>query len=311
MDASDTKKCPYCSEQIQAQAVKCKHCGSMLTTARPVSGLTKWGGGILGGFFVLMMIGYCTDQSNEPGTSGQTVTTSAPAVGAPSREVMEFNAKELYAMFHANEVSANQRVGNAIVRFTGTVTKIEQSDFSKTPELDISADDGNEYDDLRADLKPSELSKAATLAKGQQVTLQCDHVSMPVDVYAEGCVLVLTEPDSSDAEAPSATTPQQPPPTPASPPVAEATPSAQPEVPIALQTEAPPADAPQPPAVQPPRSVAQGELPSLGLAKRPQTQSQEQRPADLRRLQDCVHSPEMANVDDRYRLCIQRTGVHP
>jgi eukaryotic-like serine/threonine-protein kinase len=35
---SQTKLCPYCSEEIKATAIKCKHCGSMLSDAPPSSG---------------------------------------------------------------------------------------------------------------------------------------------------------------------------------------------------------------------------------------------------------------------------------
>lgn len=34
----DTRECPYCKEEIKAEAIKCKHCGSRLSPEQPAHG---------------------------------------------------------------------------------------------------------------------------------------------------------------------------------------------------------------------------------------------------------------------------------
>ena len=38
--SDETKKCPFCAEEVLAVAIKCKHCGSMLSGAAPGVALT-------------------------------------------------------------------------------------------------------------------------------------------------------------------------------------------------------------------------------------------------------------------------------
>lgn len=37
-DVKEARECPYCKEEIKAEAIKCKHCGSQLTPERPDHG---------------------------------------------------------------------------------------------------------------------------------------------------------------------------------------------------------------------------------------------------------------------------------
>ena len=222
-------KCPDCSSDVSTEAPACPKCGRPIApptigawrtppeaAAKPRTSLGNIIGGVFAGLGVLFLLGYCASNFDDTSTTAAASSTdqsgsqddAANSSPDESRPIQAYTAERLYAMFHANEIKANQTIGNAVVRVTGMIGSIQQSDFSKTPELDIRAgcfepgdcEDPNAWNTFRADLTASEVSAAAELKIGQTITLQCDKVSMPVDVDAEGCVIVSESGKSQNPE---------------------------------------------------------------------------------------------------------------
>lgn len=208
-------KCPDCEAEISTEAPACPKCGrpnaSRQAPAEKKRGTISPGCGTV--IIIAAIIGFVwyfanTTNDSSGGTGGGGSASQTTATPDESRPVQTYTAWQLYGMFHANEIKATQTIGNAIVRFTGTIGSIQQSDFSNTPELDIRAscfepgdcEDPNAWNTFRADLRSFESSAAAELKIGQKITLRCDKVSMPIDVYAQGCIIV---PSNSKSRSPN------------------------------------------------------------------------------------------------------------
>jgi len=76
----------------------------------------------------------------------------------------------LWNAYEANEVAADEVYKNRTLLVTGAVSSIDK-DF--TGDIIVELTGGNMFMGLRAHLEDSEKSKAASLAKGTKVRLQC------------------------------------------------------------------------------------------------------------------------------------------
>lgn len=171
-------KCPDCGTEISTEAPVCPKCGRPNAPAKKKPGTISTGWGVI--IIIAAIIGWVwwlssgtDDSSGRASDTSSDSASTAQDVAAPdeSRPIQTYTAEQLYAMFHANEIKANNTIGNALVRFTGIIGSIEKSDFSNTPELQIRSHCFNLYDcedpdawnTFEADLTPSEISTAAGL----------------------------------------------------------------------------------------------------------------------------------------------------
>ena len=162
-----TKRCPFCSEEILAAAIKCKHCQSDLT------GKTAPGGPSLRrvfravGTIVLLFMVLAVVVSH---LGGSRDDTSADAPAAP-RPVYRISAMMLWQKYQTNEVATDREIGNALVQVTGEVSAIDK-DFLNRPVVRLVTP--NDFESVRLTLSEADAGRAAALRKGQLVEIQCD-----------------------------------------------------------------------------------------------------------------------------------------
>jgi hypothetical protein len=103
-------------------------------------------------------------------------------------------AEQLYRDYGANAVAAQNRIGNGLVRVTGSVAEIDE-DLAGRPVVKLASGGASSTDML---LRDDQKGAAAQLVKGESVGIQCDKIQRdPVQQsgapQGSGCVLVLIE----------------------------------------------------------------------------------------------------------------------
>ena len=120
-------------------------------------------------FVVLVVIGIFAGGKESPNAtsaesnSEQTVQEEAP---------IQVKASELLNAYKNNEVAANQQFKDKPLLVTAIVESIEAG-LMDEPYLVLKAGDQFEFNKPQAHLAKEDEAKAATLSKGQQITLRC------------------------------------------------------------------------------------------------------------------------------------------
>ena len=103
-------------------------------------------------------------------TSTDTIDTSAAIENNVPVETVAVTARELFSAYESNEVAADKQFKGKMLEVTGTISSID-SGFGDGAIVQLST--GNDFQSVSAQGDDSFTDVAATLSKGQQVTMIC------------------------------------------------------------------------------------------------------------------------------------------
>lgn len=171
MSDQSSKKCPECSETIQLDAKKCKHCQADL---RNLLMRHKILAGMFGGVLVMGIV----SAAGSPAQSTDTVTSEP-------EEVISVSSSELVSAYKQNEIAADSKYKDKLLDVKGTVDSIGESFGQQYVTLKSS----DFLIHVQCFLASSESEKAGTLTQGQSVTLQGRDDGMSMNISLKNCVI--------------------------------------------------------------------------------------------------------------------------
>lgn len=196
---NELKRCPFCAEEIQAQAVKCKHCGMMLSPSptmmpppRPVHGsimrVVRSVLLVLTAVMVFGMIAICAGVK-------RTIAPTAARTGSPAAVTgtvqdgtveAEVTAEQLAQAYSANELAADNQFRGRWLRVRGRVESIDK-DLLDEPKVTLRAK--SSLWGVSCGFEDGWEAQLAGLKKNDDVVVRCLGKGMVIIPLLESCAL--------------------------------------------------------------------------------------------------------------------------
>lgn len=116
-----------------------------------------------------------TNSANEPAAAAQEAADQSTTESQPAAEPEQLEtvtADQILNAYKTNEIAANQALKDKKFIVTGVIHAIS-ADFSDKPVIELKAGDEFEFNRPQASLAEGEENKAASLAKGQSISMAC------------------------------------------------------------------------------------------------------------------------------------------